>query len=143
MRERWRESVSHGKINALTIPTRCAVREQPLYKMTLNWVQDLPCDALERTRGGNRALADRIEQQLREIGTRIFRENPHRAASEVLRDNGGGVAAPAVEPIKVVFILRAPCRTQSAYPLIPSRRAISTPRYAGKNEFATPGQPIF
>jgi hypothetical protein len=62
-------------------------------------VQDPPRDALERTHGGNRPLGYGIEQKLGEIGTRIFRENPHRAASEVLRDNGGGVAAPAVEPI--------------------------------------------
>ena len=67
-------------------------------------VQDLPCDTLERTHGGNRALADRIEQKLGEIGTRIFRENPHRAAREILRDDGDGIATPAVEPIEFAAI---------------------------------------
>jgi len=67
-------------------------------------VHDLPGDALERTRGGSRALAYRIEQKLGEICTRIFRENPHRAAGEILRDNGGGVAAAAVQPIEFAAV---------------------------------------
>ncbi len=62
-------------------------------------VQDLPRDAFERARGGNRALADRIEHKLGEIGTGVFSENPHHAAFEVLRDHRGGIAAAAVEPI--------------------------------------------
>src|SRR5262249_57084490 len=33
-----------------------------------------------------------------EIGTGIFRENPHRAAREILRDDGDGIATSAVEP---------------------------------------------
>jgi hypothetical protein len=41
--------------------------------------------------------------------------------------------------LPVVFILRALRVERSPLiPFIPSRRAISTPRYAGKNEFATP-----
>ena len=67
-------------------------------------VQDLPRDTLERTGGGNRALGDRIEQKLGEIGARIFRENLHRAAREILRDNGGGIATPAVEPIEFAAV---------------------------------------
>jgi len=67
-------------------------------------VQDLPRDTLERTRGGNGSLADRIEQKLGEIGTRIFRENPHRATREILRDDGDGVATAAVEPIEFAAV---------------------------------------
>jgi len=39
-----------------------------------------------------------------EIGTRIFRENPHRAAREILRDDGDSVATSAVEPIELAAI---------------------------------------
>jgi hypothetical protein len=67
-------------------------------------VQDRPRHTLERTHGGNRALADRIKQKLGEIGTRIFRENPHRAAREILRDDGDGIASPAIEPIEFAAV---------------------------------------
>ena len=67
-------------------------------------VQNLPRDAFECARGGNRALADRIEQKLGEIGAGVFGENPHRAACEVLCDDGGGVAATAVEPIEFTTV---------------------------------------
>jgi hypothetical protein len=67
-------------------------------------VQDLPRDTLERTGGGNRALADRVEQKLGKIGTRIFREDPRRAAREILRDDGDGVTAAAVEPIEFAAV---------------------------------------
>src|SRR5205823_5443186 len=46
----------------------------------------------------------RIEQKLGKIGKWIFCENPHRAASEILRDNGDGIAAPAVEPIEFAAV---------------------------------------
>jgi hypothetical protein len=39
-------------------------------------IEDLPRDALERTRCGNRALGYRIEQKPSEIGAGVFRENP-------------------------------------------------------------------
>jgi hypothetical protein len=61
-------------------------------------------DALERTRGGNRALADRIEHKLGKIGTGVFGENPHRAACEILRDHRRGVAAAAGEPIQFATV---------------------------------------
>ena len=67
-------------------------------------VQDPPRDALERTHGGNRPLGYGIEQKLGEIGTRIFRENSHRAACEVLRDHSGSVAAAAVAPVKLAAV---------------------------------------
>jgi hypothetical protein len=67
-------------------------------------IEDLPRDALERTRCGNRALGYRIEQKPTEIGAGVFRENPHRAIFEVLRDHGGSVAAPAVEPIQFTTV---------------------------------------
>ena len=67
-------------------------------------VKNLPCDAFECARCGNRALADRIEQKLGEIGTGVFGENPHRAAGEILRDDRGRVAAPAVEPIEFTTV---------------------------------------
>jgi hypothetical protein len=45
-----------------------------------------------------------FEHKLGEIGTRIFREDTHHAACEILRNNGGGVAAAAVEPIEFAAV---------------------------------------
>jgi hypothetical protein len=41
-------------------------------------IKDLPHDAFEQTRCGNRALGYRIEQKPGEIRATVFRENPHR-----------------------------------------------------------------
>jgi hypothetical protein len=67
-------------------------------------IQHLPCEALERTRGGYRAVGYRVEQKPGEIGAAVFRENLQRAAFEVLRDDGSGVSASAVEPIELAAV---------------------------------------
>src|SRR5207248_8599860 len=90
----------HARYGQIASRLQCEVVEIAL----IIRVQDLPRDAFERTRSGNRALADRIEQKLCKIGKWIFCENPHRAASEILRDNGDGIAAPAVEPIEFAAV---------------------------------------
>ena len=58
-----------------------------------------------------------------------------RGAGLVVGVDGEGTAWPAVD-INHGLGKRRLLRTHPAYPLIPSRRAISTPRYAGKKVFA-------
>jgi hypothetical protein len=56
--------------------------------------------ALARAYGGDGTVEFGVEQHAREVGVRIFRQHPDGAARNVLRNNGSGIAASAVQPVR-------------------------------------------